>query len=108
MLPLHAGPGDQIAPFTPLRLLTAWTFEPVLLAVIFVVGALYLLRGAAIVVACAVVLGVSPLSLIVGSVAAALLAVPLLFVLPGLATLGITDTWLEFRRRLAGRPNPRG
>ena len=33
------------------------------------------------------------------------LAVPLLLVLPGLATLGMTDTWLEFRRRLAGRPN---
>ncbi|MEU0095803.1 cytochrome c oxidase assembly protein [Kribbella sp. NPDC006257] len=42
MLPLHAGPGDQIAPFTPGRLLTAWTFEPVLLAVIIVVGGLYL------------------------------------------------------------------
>ena len=42
MLPLHAGPGDQIAPFTPMRLLTAWTFEPVLLAVIIVVGGLYL------------------------------------------------------------------
>ncbi|TDU87057.1 putative copper resistance protein D [Kribbella voronezhensis] len=42
VLPLHAGPGDQIAPFTPSRLLTAWTFEPVLLAVIIVVGGLYL------------------------------------------------------------------
>ena len=28
VLPLHAGPGDQIEPITPLRLLTAWTFEP--------------------------------------------------------------------------------
>jgi hypothetical protein len=70
-----------------------------------VIGTLYLLRGAAIVVAFAVILGVSPMSLIVGAVAVALLAVPLLLVLPGLATLGITDTWLEFRRRLAGRPN---
>jgi len=42
VLPLHAGPGDQIEPFTAVRLLTAWTFEPVLLAVIVVVGALYL------------------------------------------------------------------
>jgi cytochrome c oxidase assembly factor CtaG len=42
VLPTHAGPGDQIAPFTPLRLLTAWTFEPVLLSVILVVGGLYL------------------------------------------------------------------
>src|SRR2546428_117518 len=30
----------------------------------------------------------------------AVLAVPLLFLVPGLATLGVTDTWLEFRRRL--------
>lgn len=42
VLPLHAGPGDQIAPLTPLRLLTAWTFEPVLLGVIVVLAALYL------------------------------------------------------------------
>ena len=42
MLPLHATPGDQIEPFTPLRLLTAWTFEPVLLGVIVVLGGLYL------------------------------------------------------------------
>ncbi|TWD83380.1 putative copper resistance protein D [Kribbella amoyensis] len=42
MLPLHAEPGDQIEPFTALRLLTAWTFEPVLLAVIILTGAVYL------------------------------------------------------------------
>ncbi|QNE22072.1 cytochrome c oxidase assembly protein [Kribbella qitaiheensis] len=42
MLPLHAGPGDQIAPFKASSLLTAWTFEPVLLAVIIVAGGLYL------------------------------------------------------------------
>ncbi|HEU4948634.1 MAG TPA: cytochrome c oxidase assembly protein [Kribbella sp.] len=42
MLPLHAAPGDQIAPFTPVRLLTAWTFEPVLLAAILLLGGLYL------------------------------------------------------------------
>ena len=42
MLPLHATPGDQIEPFTPLRLLTAWTFEPVLLGVIVILGGLYL------------------------------------------------------------------
>jgi len=42
VLPLHATPGDQIEPFTAGSLLTAWTFEPVLLAVILVVGALYL------------------------------------------------------------------
>jgi putative copper resistance protein D len=42
VLPLHAGPGDQIEPFSAARLLTAWTFEPVLLSVIVVIGALYL------------------------------------------------------------------
>jgi cytochrome c oxidase assembly factor CtaG len=42
VLPTHAGPGDQIAPFTPMRLLTAWTFEPVLMGVILLVGGLYL------------------------------------------------------------------
>jgi hypothetical protein len=75
------------------------------LNLLVVVGTLYLLRGAAIVVACAAMVGVSPASLTIGLVAAALLAVPLLLVVPGLATLGMTDTWLEFRRRLAGRPN---
>lgn len=42
VFPLHAEPGDQIAPLTPVRLLTAWTVEPVLLAVIVVLAALYL------------------------------------------------------------------
>jgi cytochrome c oxidase assembly factor CtaG len=42
VLPLHATPGDQIEPLTPLRLLTAWTFEPVLLGVIVILGGLYL------------------------------------------------------------------
>jgi putative copper resistance protein D len=42
VLPVHAEPGDQLAPFTPVRLLTAWTFEPVLLVAILAVGGLYL------------------------------------------------------------------
>jgi cytochrome c oxidase assembly factor CtaG len=42
VLATHAGPGDQIPPFTAARLLTAWTFEPVLLAVILLAGGLYL------------------------------------------------------------------
>jgi hypothetical protein len=75
------------------------------LNLLLVVGVLYLLRGAAIVVAFAVILGVTPTSLAVGMVVAAVLTVPLLFVVPGLATLGMTDTWLQFRRRLARRPN---
>jgi hypothetical protein len=69
-----------------------------------VLGALYLLRGAAIVVALAAATGVSTLALVAGAVAATVLMIPLLFILPGLWTLGVTDTWMQFRRRLASRP----
>jgi hypothetical protein len=114
--------GTPLAPFREFRFADGWVWAvvaavtvwivPLLtglraaaLNLLVVVGTLYLLRGAAIVVAFAVILGVSPTALAVGLLAAAVLAVPLLFVVPGLATLGMTDTWLEFRRRLAGRPN---
>lgn len=62
---------------------------------------LYVLRGAAIVATFAEAFGVSMLALGLMAAAAAALAVPLLFVLPGLCTLGITDTWYQYRRRLA-------
>jgi hypothetical protein len=62
---------------------------------------LYVLRGAAIVATFAEAFGISALALVVVAAAAAALAVPLLFVLPGLCTLGITDTWYQYRRRLA-------
>jgi cytochrome c oxidase assembly factor CtaG len=42
VIPTHAQPGDQIEPLTATRLLTGWTFEPVLLALILVIGVLYL------------------------------------------------------------------
>ena len=72
----------------------------------FVLGALYVLRGAAIVVTFAQVLGVSAVALVIAAGVAAALAAPLLFLLPGLCTLGITDTWYQSRRRLAARrPN---
>ena len=32
LLPLHADPGNQPPPLTPDQLLTAWTFEPWLVA----------------------------------------------------------------------------
>jgi putative copper resistance protein D len=38
----HPGPGDQLEPLTPLRLLTGWTFEPVPLLAVAVVAAAYL------------------------------------------------------------------
>lgn len=109
--------GLPLAPFREFRFgdhwvwavvvaLTVW-ITPVLaglkaaaLNLAVVLGALYLLRGAAIVVAFAQALGVSTGALLAGAAAAAVLAVPLLLLIPGLATLGMTDTWLEFRRRL--------
>ena len=114
--------GTPLAPFRDFRIADGWVWTVVCavtvwitplfaglkaaaLNLLVVAGTLYLLRGAAVVVAFAVMMGVSPMSLIVGLLVAAILAVPLLVVLPGLATLGMTDTWLEFRRRLAGRPN---
>src|SRR5881396_940890 len=66
-----------------------------------VVSTLYVLRGAAIVATFAEAFGVSAVALVLMAAAAAALAVPLLFVLPGLCTLGITDTWYQYRRRLA-------
>jgi len=66
-----------------------------------VAGTLYALRGAAIVATFAEAFGVSAVALVIVAAAAAALAVPLLFVLPGLCTLGITDTWYQYRRRLA-------
>lgn len=66
-----------------------------------VASVLFMLRGAAIVVTFAEVFGVSVVALVIMAGVAAALAVPLLFVLPGLCTLGITDTWYQYRRRLA-------
>src|SRR2546430_14598459 len=73
------------------------------LNILVVLGGLYLVRGIAIVVACAAAFGIAPAALVIGAVVAAALALPLLLLLPSLATLGITDTWLEFRRRLKAR-----
>ena len=66
-----------------------------------VASTLYVLRGAAIVATFAEAFGISALTLVIVGAAAAALAVPLVFVLPGLCTLGITDTWYQYRRRLA-------
>jgi len=66
-----------------------------------VAGTLYVLRGAAIVIAFAEAFGISAVALVIVAAAAAALAVPLVFIVPGLCTLGITDTWYQYRRRLA-------
>jgi hypothetical protein len=72
----------------------------------FVLTTLYALRGAAIVAVFAEAAGISAVALIVAGSIATALALPLLFLLPGLCTLGITDTWYEYRRRLAARRTP--
>ena len=114
--------GEPLAPFREFRFADAWVWgvvaaiavwitplfaalQTAALNLLVVLGAFYLLRGAAIAVALAGALGISPAVLVGALVVSAVLAVPLVFILPGLATLGVTDTWLEFRRRLASRPN---
>jgi hypothetical protein len=115
--------GAPLAPFREFRIADGWVWGVVaslgLLAAPvsgalkvagtnlgLVLGALYLLRGAAIVVAFAQVVGVSGVVLVIVAGVATALALPLLFLVPGLCTLGITDTWYEYRRRLAARrPN---
>lgn len=67
------------------------------LNVAVVLGVLYVVRGAAVVAALALAAGVSAGTLALAAVLAMLLA-------PLLSMVGITDTWLEFRRRLASRP----
>jgi hypothetical protein len=112
--------GEPLAPFREFRFGDHWVWSlvgaltvwlvPVLgglkgaaLNLGLVAATLYLLRGAAIVMAFAQAAGVSSAVLVVGTTVAAVLAVPLLLIVPGLWTLGVTDTWLAFRRRLAAR-----
>jgi len=71
--------------------------RPTALNVAVVLGVLYVVRGAAVVAALALAAGVSAGTLALAAVLAMLLA-------PLLSMVGITDTWLEFRRRLASRP----
>jgi hypothetical protein len=68
-----------------------------------VLGVLYLLRGTAVVVALAATVGVPTWILAAGAIAAGVLIVPLLVIVPGLWTLGVFDTWLAFRQRRLNR-----
>ena len=114
--------GPPAAPFRQFRFGDAWIWglvgvlgvwaapalavlKPAALNVGIVLSVLYCLRGAAVVVAVAGVAGVPVGFLVIGAVVASALAVPLLLIVPGVWTLGVFDTWMEFRRRLAGRPN---
>jgi predicted membrane protein DUF2232 len=109
--------GQALGPFQEFRFGDHWVWALVAALVVWIVpllaglktvalnlgialGALYVLRGVAIVIVVAGALGVSPAALVIVAAISAVLAVPLLFLVPGLATLGVTDTWLEFRRRL--------
>lgn len=120
---LAAAPlGPPLTPFRQFRFGDAWVWglvavggvwvAPALAAlklaalnVGIVLSALYCLRGIAIVVAVASGAGVPTGLLVIGAVISSALALPLLLILPGVWTLGVFDTWLEFRRRLSGRPN---
>jgi predicted membrane protein DUF2232 len=114
--------GPPLAAFRQFRFNDAWVWglvavlgvwvapaltelKPAALNVGIVLSVLYCLRGVAIVVAVAGGAGVPTGLLVIGAVVASALAVPLLLIVPGVWTLGVFDTWLEFRRRLAGRPN---
>ena len=117
--------GEPVTPFRQFRFSDQWVWGLVVMVTIWVVprfaglkavavnlavvlGTMYVLRGAAIATAFATAAGITAAALIAAAVLAAVLFVPLLFLIPGLWTLGVTDTWLEFRRRLEradGRPN---
>ena len=107
----------SLAPFREFRFADSWVWAVIIslgvviapvvaalklaaLNVLVVLGALYLVRGLAIVVAFSGAWGIAPVVLVIAGTIAAALAVPLVLLVPGLATLGVTDTWLEFRRRL--------
>lgn len=112
--------GAPAAPFRQFRMADGWVWGLVACLAIwiapatgalqvagantgFVLTTLYALRGAAIVTVFAETVGISVAALVVAGGIAAALALPLLFLLPGLCTLGITDTWFQYRRRLATR-----
>ena len=112
--------GPPLAPFrqfsigdgwiwTVIASLVAW-IAPVIgglkvaaLNVALISGALYALRGAAIVAVLAGATGVSMGTLVGLLVIGAVLVVPLVVLVPGLWTLGLLDTWMDFRRRLDRR-----
>lgn len=108
--------GAALRPFREFRLGDLWVWGLVLAAAVWlqgydvlaqnlavVLGTLYFLQGAAVVVAFAAAVGISTGAVVAAAMLAAVLAIPLVFIIPGLWTLGITDTWLEYRRRLAAR-----
>jgi hypothetical protein len=106
--------GTPLAPFRQFRFSDYWVWGIVgalvvwvtpglaglkiaALNLLLVLGVLYVIRGLAIVLTFTAAWSVAPVAVIAGAVVVAAFALPLLVVV---ATLGISDTWIEFRRRL--------
>jgi len=118
---LAANPlGPPLAPFRQFRFGDHWVWGLVVTLLVWavpklaalkgvalnlglVLSVLYCLRGAAIVAALAGGVGVPVWTLLVVTVIAVALVLPLLLLIPGLWTLGVFDTWLAFRQRRAGQ-----
>ncbi|HET7249770.1 MAG TPA: DUF2232 domain-containing protein [Gemmatimonadales bacterium] len=116
--------GLPLGPFREFRFGDHWVWGLVLALVIWavpkltalkwvavnialVLGALYVLRGTAVVVAVAAAVGMPAWVLMVGAAAAGALVLPIFMLVPGLWTLGVFDTWLAFRQRRYSRsPTP--
>ncbi len=116
--------GAPLGPFREFRFADQWVWGLVLALIIWavpklaafkwaavnlglVLGALYVLRGTAIVVAVAAAVGVPGWMLAAGAAVSGALVVPVFVLVPGLWTLGVFDTWLAFRqRRFTRSPAP--
>jgi hypothetical protein len=116
--------GAPLGPFREFRFADQWVWGLVLSLIVWavpklaafkwaavnvslVLGALYVLRGTAVVVAVAAAVGVPGWMLAAGAAAAGALVVPVFVLVPGLWTLGVFDTWLAFRqRRFTRSPAP--
>src|ERR1041384_2058929 len=101
-------PGPPLGPFRQFRFGDHWVWALVAALLVYVIPKLAELRGAALNVG--VVLGALYFlrggALVVVSVILGVLVIPLLFIVPGVWTLGVFDTWLAFRQRIQspGRP----
>jgi predicted membrane protein DUF2232 len=116
--------GAPLGPFHEFRFADQWVWGLVLALVVWVVprlaalkwaavnvgivlGAMYVLRGTAVVVAIATAVGVPGWMLAAGAAVSGVLVVPVFVLVPGLWTLGVFDTWLAFRqRRFTRSPAP--
>ena len=92
--------GVVVALLTVVLPVAAW-IEAAGLNVGIVAAILYVLRGLAIAAVALDATGVSVGVVVTLAVLAVLLALPLLVIVPGLWVIGVSDTWLDFRRRLA-------